>query len=173
MWAAPALGTRTPAPDSRAREFEREVTIPMADEDPTGRENEAADAVSVQLDSADTLLDRGLVDGLDEGYSPPDREPSVRVPTASEEELGLSLDELLAAEEPEVGDGPPANLFAEYGDEVGGTRAGRLVDGDEGGDVDTDKDLWAGDIGIDGAGATAEEAAVHIIDPDSDENYED
>lgn len=145
----------------------------MADDDSTGRENDAADGVSVQLDTADTLLDRGLVDGLDEGYSPPDREPSVRVPTESEEEQGLSLDELLAAEEPEVGGRPSANLFAEYGDEVGGARAGRLVDGDEGGEVDTDKDLWAGDIGIDGAGASAEEAAVHIIDPDSDENYED
>lgn len=145
----------------------------MADDDSTGRENDAADDVSVQLDSADTLLDRGLVDGLDEGYSPPDREPAVHIPTASEQEQGLSLDELLAAEEPDVGVGPPPNLFSEYGDEVGNVRAGRLVDGDEGAYVDTDKDLWAGDIGIDGAGATAEEAAVHVIDVDSDENYED
>ncbi|QNK83841.1 hypothetical protein H7F38_17285 [Nakamurella sp. PAMC28650] len=140
----------------------------MADDDPTGRENDAADDVSVQLDSADTLLDRGVVDGLDEGYSPPDREPSVNVPTQSEEEQGLSLDELLAAEEPDVGAGAPANLFSEYGGEVGDARAGRLVDGDEGAYDDTDKDLWAGDIGIDGAGATAEEAAVHVIDPDRD-----
>ena len=140
----------------------------MADDDPTGRENDAADDVSVQLDSADTLLDRGVVDGLDEGYSPPDREPAVHVPTETEEEQGLSLDELLSAEEPDVGAGPQANLFSEYGDEVGDARAGRLVDGDEGAYVDTDKDLWAGDIGIDGAGATAEEAAVHVIDPDGD-----
>ena len=140
----------------------------MADDDPTGRENEAADDVSVQLDSGDTLLDRGLVDPLDEGYSPPDREPSVDVPTESEEEEGLSLDQLLAAEEPDVGVGEAANLFSEYGDEVGDLRAGRLVDGDEGAYVDTDKDLWAGDIGIDGAGATAEEAAVHVIDVDGD-----
>ncbi len=140
----------------------------MADDDPTGRENDAADDVSVQLDSADTLLDRGVVDGLDEGYSPPDREPSVNVPTQSEEEQGLSLDELLAAEEPDVGAGAPANLFSEYGGEVGDARAGRLVDGDGGAYDDTDKDLWAGDIGIDGAGATAEEAAVHVIDPERD-----
>jgi hypothetical protein len=145
----------------------------MADDDPTGRENDAADDVSVQLDSADTLLDRGVVDGLDEGYSPPDREPSVRVPTASEEEAGLSLDELLSAEEPDVDAGPASNLYSEYGGEVGDVRAGRLVDGDEGAYVDTDKDLWAGDIGIDGAGATAEEAAVHVIEPDGVHSDED
>ena len=151
------------------REIEREVTIPMADDDPTGRENDAADDVSVQLDSADTLLDRGVVDGLDEGYSPPDREPSVHVPTEAEEQQGLSLDELLAAEEPDVGADPAADLFSESGDEVGDARAGRLVDADGGAYVDTDKDLWAGDIGIDGASATAEEAAVHVIDPDGDQ----
>ena len=145
----------------------------MADDDPTGRENEAADDVSVQLDSADTLLDRRLVDGLDEGYSPPDREPTVQVPTEAEEEEGLSLDELLSAEEPEVGAGEDGNLFSEYGDEVGGARAGRLVDADQGAYEDTDKDLWAGDIGIDGAGASAEEAAVHVIDLDDDGDLED
>ena len=29
---------------------------------------------------------------------------------------------------------------------------------------DTEKDLLAGDVGIDGAGASAEEAAMHVID---------
>ena len=145
----------------------------MVDDDFTGRENEAADDVSVQLDSGETLVDRGLVDGLDEGYSPPDRESSVHVPTDAEEQQGLGLDELLSAEEPEVGTGETSNLFSEYGDEVGDLRAGRLVDGDEGAYVDTDSDLWAGDVGIDGAGASAEEAAVHIIDPDGEEDGED
>lgn len=145
----------------------------MADDDPTGRENDAADDVSVQLDSADTLLDRGLVDGLDEGYSPPDREPSVHVPTEAEEAEGLSLDELLSAEVPDVGAEDDRNLFSESGDEVGGARAGRLVDADEGAYIDTDKDLWAGDVGIDGAGASAEEAAVHVIDLEDDGDLED
>ena len=145
----------------------------MVDDDTTGRENDAADDVSVQLDTGDTLLDRGLVDPLDEGWSPPDREPSVDVPTEAEEQAGLSLDELLSAEEPDVGAGESSNLFSEYGDEVGDVRAGRLVDGDEGAYIDTDKDLWAGDIGIDGAGATAEEAAVHVIGLDDDGDGED
>jgi hypothetical protein len=48
--------------------------------------------------------------------------------------------------------------------EVGDGRAGRLVAPDEGVREDTEKDLDAEDIGIDGAGASAEEAAVHILD---------
>ncbi len=143
------------------------------DDDETGRENDAADDVSTQLDASETLLDRGVDDPLDEGYSPPDREPSVDVPTESEEQRGLSLDELLAAEEPDVGVGERANLYSEYGDEVGDQRAGRLVDADEGAYHDTEKELWAGDVGIDGAGASAEEAAVHIVDPEGAFDNED
>ena len=43
-------------------------------------------------------------------------------------------------------------------------RAGRLVDEDEGLGPDVEKDLVGEDVGIDGAGASAEEAAVHVID---------
>ena len=47
--------------------------------------------------------------------------------------------------------------------EVGDARAGRLVEPDAGGTGDTEKDLVGYDVGIDGAGAGAEEAAMHII----------
>jgi hypothetical protein len=50
--------------------------------------------------------------------------------------------------------------------EVGEFRAGRLVDPDEGLGEDTEKDLIADDVGIDGGAAGAEEAAMHIVDPD-------
>ena len=43
-------------------------------------------------------------------------------------------------------------------------RAGRLVEPDEGLESDTEEDLIAYDAGISGAGASAEEAAVHITD---------
>jgi hypothetical protein len=142
-------------------------------DDYTGRENEGADDVPAQLDNGEILEDRGLDDWLDEGYSPPDREPSVDVPTEAEEQQGASLDKLLAAEEPDVGVGDSENLFAEYGDEVGDRRAGRLVNGDGSAYGDTDSDLWAGDVGIDGAGASAEEAAVHVLNPDGEEDGED
>jgi hypothetical protein len=47
--------------------------------------------------------------------------------------------------------------------EVGDARAGRLVDPDAGGAGDTEKDLVGYDVGVDGAAASAEEAAMHII----------
>jgi hypothetical protein len=43
-------------------------------------------------------------------------------------------------------------------------RAGRLVEPDEGLESDTEKDMIAYDAGIAGAGASAEEAAVHYTD---------
>ncbi|HYY09699.1 MAG TPA: DUF5709 domain-containing protein [Kineosporiaceae bacterium] len=47
--------------------------------------------------------------------------------------------------------------------EVGDARAGRLVDPDAGGTGDTEKDLVGYDVGVDGAAASAEEAAMHIV----------
>jgi hypothetical protein len=47
---------------------------------------------------------------------------------------------------------------------VGNARAGRLVEEDQGLGIDEEKDLVAEDVGIDGAGASAEEAAVHVIE---------
>lgn len=134
------------------------------DETEPGSDTDGADGVQSQLTVEDELLDTRISDILDEGYSPPDREPSVHVPTQSEEERGESLDELLSAEEPEVWDRDEENLFDESGDEVGDERAGRLVGVGTDGYRDTEKDLLAGDVGIDGAGASAEEAAVHVID---------
>ena len=52
----------------------------------------------------------------------------------------------------------------DVGGEVGTERAGRLVDEDEGLGPDEEKDMVGDDVGIDGAGASAEEAAVHIVD---------
>ncbi|MGZ4612005.1 MAG: DUF5709 domain-containing protein [Kineosporiaceae bacterium] len=48
--------------------------------------------------------------------------------------------------------------------EVGDARAGRLVDPDQGGTGDDEKDLVGYDVGIDGAAASAEEAAMHVVD---------
>jgi hypothetical protein len=134
------------------------------DETEPGSETDGNDGVAEQLSVEDALLDTRIDDVLDEGYSPPDREPSVHVPTESEEARGESLDELLAAEVPEVWAQDEENLFDESGDEVGGVRAGRLVSVGSDGYADTEKDLLAGDVGIDGAGASAEEAAMHVID---------
>jgi Family of unknown function (DUF5709) len=50
-------------------------------------------------------------------------------------------------------------------DQVGDRRAGRLVLGAID-DLDPRSDYWVTDAGIDGAGASAEEAAIHVV-PDS------
>ena len=141
----------------------------LIDESAAGSGRDGADGVQEQLTAADTLYDFDVPDPLDEGYTVPDREPSVRVPTEAEEREGLSIGELLRAEEPDVGvaeleQDRRSNLFDEVGGEVGRARSGRLVDADQGDYRDTDDELWAGDVGIDGAAASAEEAAVHVID---------
>jgi hypothetical protein len=126
-----------------------------------------------QLQPSDTLDDRGVEDVLDEGYSPAEKPIGSRAHGTTARELaeGESLDERLAQEEPEPD--PYAEAHAgipdqESGDYVGDERAGRLTAPDEGTAEDVDAELVAADHGIDGAGASAEEAAVHVIDEDAD-----
>jgi hypothetical protein len=122
-----------------------------------------------QLQPEDTLDDRGVEDVLDEGYSPPEREPDhLRHP-----EGGESLEERLDDEEPETwaraDEERDADIVdGEIGGEVGDRRSGRLMAPDEGSGEDTEKDMVAEDEGIDGAGASAEEAAMHTIDDSGD-----
>lgn len=120
-----------------------------------------------QLQPEDTLVDRGLDDALDEGYSPPEKWSAAEGygNTPYEELVGESLDQRIAQEEPE----PDPYLEAEnagedVSGEVGDVRAGRLVAQDEGVGEDVESEMVADDVGINGAGASAEEAAVHVID---------
>ena len=138
-----------------------------------GEPNESYNSYSVDDEDqpqgdGDSLVDsRGLDEPLDEGYSPPEKwSPAEGFGnTPAEEEQGETLDQRIAQEEPEP---DPYELAANESEdvtgEVGTARAGRLVDEDEGLGPDLEKDLVAEDVGIDGAGASAEEAAVHVID---------
>ncbi len=145
----------------------------------TDRDNQDDLDDTAQLDYSDTLNDRDVPDPLDEGYSPPERPWAVEDwgTTAGEEAGHEDLDHRLARELPEVGvddEGDEGDGIGDasdtdgeaYDDQVGETRAGRLVAEDEGGVRDDDPDAWASDIGIDGAGASAEEAAMHVVDDD-------
>ena len=109
--------------------------------------------------------DRGLTEPLDEGYSPPEKWSVGQGygNTPLEEELGETLDQRIAQEEPEPD--PYAEEDVEDLDdgEVGHARAGRLVAPDEGTGEDEDSEMFADDAGIDGAGASAEEAAMHVV----------
>lgn len=129
-----------------------------------------------QLQPEDTLIDRGVDDMLDEGYSPPER-PYGRGAAGPSE----SIDEQLAEEVPDplsrLGDpfdpderwrSDAAERESEFPQrrEVGRARAGRLVAPDLGSGEDTESELVAEDVGIGGGAASAEEAAVHVIDSD-------
>ncbi len=114
-----------------------------------------------QLPAEDTLLDRGDYDPLDEGVSPPERDRNNHWgETPWEQAHDEPLDRRLAAEEPDWWEDdrrPPADT----------TRAGRLVEDDDA-DPDVegrarDNDIYGSDAGVDGAGASAEEAAVHWV----------
>ncbi|NMO02506.1 hypothetical protein HH308_14920 [Gordonia sp. TBRC 11910] len=111
-----------------------------------------------QLQPEDTLEQLGVDDVLDEGYSPPDREPwAVRQGLLDGQE---TLDQRLAEEEPDISEFDPVAPLAGSA----GARAGRLVAPDEGVGEDSESELLASDVGIDGAAASAEEAAVHYVD---------
>jgi Family of unknown function (DUF5709) len=137
-----------------------------------------------QLQPEDTLDDRGVEDLLDEGYSPPERPRGVDAvgTTVAEQRQGESIEQRLAHEEPDpanaveeplvdwdvMGGDDPDDISADddfLGDgEVGDRRCGRLMAPDEGSHEDTEPDMVANDVGIDGGGASAEEAAMHIVD---------
>ncbi len=121
------------------------------DEDQPGAEDSPGDGVA------------GDVDELDRGYSPPERYSPDYGNTPWEEAHGETLGMRLSEEEPEP-DPYADELTTDDPDaEVGDVRAGRLVDVDQGLGEDTEKDLVGLDVGLDGAAASAEEAAVHII----------
>ncbi|MFE2041931.1 DUF5709 domain-containing protein [Streptomyces sp. NPDC059477] len=130
------------------------------------------------LDPEDTLVDDGVDDPLDRGWSPPERPWAVERDdvTAAERHQGESLDQRLAEELPDLagpdrdsdGLGDAEGTDGELCDnEVGAARSGRLVAPDEGAHEDEESALVATDVGIDGAAASAEEAAMHVVDEDS------
>ncbi len=130
---------------------------------------------SNQLQTADTLDDRGVGDVLDEGFVTRERwSPGQGFGnTPAEQRRGETLDQRLAQEEPEQDPYDAAargDVAADPDDpepESGVVRAGRLVAPDEGAHGDDEAMAWASDVGIDGAGASAEEAAMHVLpDPD-------
>jgi hypothetical protein len=111
----------------------------------------------------------------DTSYSPPDHRPSnTRYGlTDYEQAAGESLDQRLAEEVPDVWgeadaeDGAATRGSGEPGDDGDPEpRAGRLVAPDEGAHSDEEQDSVATDVGPAGFASSAEEAAVHVIDPD-------
>jgi hypothetical protein len=124
------------------------------------------------LSTSDTLDDDAVEDALDTGIVAADKWSGAnRFGTTPEEEReGESLDARLAEEEPDIalddGEGDDDNDEDELirrGFEVD-PRAGRLYAEDEGLGPDEETDAVAFDAGVDAGAATAEEAAVHLVD---------
>ena len=154
---------------------------------PDEKRHESADLEDYEVkDAYDTLDGDPGDDPLDRGVVPPQRwSAGMRFgSTAAEQGAGESLDQLLAEEEPDIA----ADLDDERPEDIAGDedaadedvdglllddgpdpRAGRLVAEDEGAHPAGEADLVARDVGIDGAAATAEEAAVHVVDDDDND----
>jgi hypothetical protein len=119
----------------------------------------ASERDSDQLPMEDTLLDRGVGDLLDEGYVAPERARTNHYGETAWEQLHReTLDQRLAEEEPEVWEVHPRLDPAREPD-----RAGRLVVDDHAVEAG-ENDEFAIDAGISGGAASAEEAAVHLIE---------
>jgi hypothetical protein len=156
---------------------------------PDERRHESSDLDDYEVqDPNDSLSGDPGYDPLDRGVAPPERwSAGMRSGTTEEEQAeGESLDELLAEEEPDEtadeledaesdDDELEDNEDEDEGDEdVDGLllddgpdpRAGRLVAEDEGAHPDEEEDLVATDVGLSGGAASAEEAAVHVVEED-------
>ena len=143
-----------------------------------GVERDDVDDASLRLESEDVLEDDSTADVGDAGYVPQDRPWAVDDPAVSGEEE--TLDQRLAEEEPDTGDDDPADAGGDglgdvsgtdgelRDDEVGDARAGRLAGTDAGSESrpDPEPDLEGFEEGRAGGGASAEEAAVHVVGED-------
>jgi hypothetical protein len=154
---------------------------------PDEKRHESEDLEDYEVEDAYDTLDGTLGDDpLDRGVATPDRwSAGMRFgTTAEEQEEGESLDQLLAEEEPDTHldeveeaeeddededddeDAADEDVDGLLLDDGPDPRAGRLVAEDEGAHPDDEEDLVARDVGIDGGAATAEEAAMHVVEED-------
>ena len=121
-----------------------------------------------QLQEGDSLINRGVDDVLDEGYTTPERWSVGQGfgNTFAEMHRGETIEQRIRQEQPEVvRDDTPWNPEGEER-QVGRERAGRLMRVQGSGGEDT----LGVDVGFSGGAASAEEAAMHIIRDDQDED---
>ena len=126
-----------------------------------------------QLQPGDSLIDRGVDDVLDEGYIAPDHWSPAQSygNTPAEMRQGETLEMRMKQELPEHVDNPEDWNPNKEPRQVGAARAGRLmaVQG-----ADGEQHTLGVDVGYGGGAASAEEAAMHIItDEDEDDSFRD
>ena len=121
-----------------------------------------------------TLAEERRGETLDQRLAEEEPDPALAVEPIEDLDLtpqggGHGADEPVPADrdripgdDPALGDRP----FDEESGETAQPRSGRLVAPDEGLSADEEKDLVASDVGIDAGAASAEEAAMHVVDED-------
>lgn len=135
---------------------------------------------SALLPQEEALDDGEIGDFLDEGYSPGERPLGIDEwgttarEAGSHEDLGHRLArevrERTGADDEDDGIGDASDTDGELlDDEVGGARAGRLVGPGSESEGYVGVEYWARDVGIDGGAASAEEAAVHVVQEEDDD----
>jgi len=151
------------------------------------RPHESEDLVDYEvLDTSDTLAGPPGDDPLDRGVATPEHwsAPMRSGGTADKQAEGESLEELLAEEEPDVDEegygrdefsdldenAPRDDVRRSLREDSPDRRAGRLISGnaDDYAIYLDDGQAVGIDAGIDSGGATAEEAAVHVLDDEGD-----
>lgn len=126
-----------------------------------------------QLQESDSLIDRGVKDVLDEGYTAPEGWSAAQRygNTAEEMRRGETIEQRVRQEEADSSPDAADGKWNTDGEDrqVGRERAGRLmgVQGPGG-----RQHTLGVDVGYSGGAASAEEAAMHII-TDSDEDDSD
>lgn len=124
-----------------------------------------------QIQEGDSLVDRGVEDVLDEGYTAPEQWSPAQGFGNTPEEMrqGETINQRVKQEQPEKKKTSDVPWNAAKEDrEVGRERAGRLmaVQGPGG------EHTLGSDVGFSGGAASAEEAAMHIISEDEDDELD-
>lgn len=128
-----------------------------------------------QLQESDSLIERGVDDVLDEGYTAPEGwSPLQRFGnTAEEMRRGETIEQRIQQEIPDRSpdDADGAGRWNNEGEErqVGRERAGRLM-GVQG--AGGRQHTLGVDVGYSGGAASAEEAAMHIISDTDEDNLD-
>ncbi|MGO1384951.1 MAG: DUF5709 domain-containing protein [Arachnia sp.] len=127
---------------------------------PVPEESEQLD----QLQESDSLVHRGVDDVLDEGYTAPEQWSAAQGfgNTPAEMRQGETINQRIKQEQPEKKVQDRDWNASKEDREVGGERAGRLMQVQGPGGEAT----LGSDVGFSGGAASAEEAAMHIINED-------
>lgn len=121
-----------------------------------------------QIQESDSLVSRGVDDVLDEGYTAPEQWSAAQGFGNTPEEMrqGETINQRVKQEQPEKKKSDVPWNASKEDREVGRERAGRLmaVQGPGG------EHTLGSDVGFSGGAASAEEAAMHIISEDEDDD---